>query len=132
MNSFILALRTDGPVCEMYLYDSFELKAKTSWEAGRGLALGLLSHLEAFLLKNNATWQDLSGLVVFRGPGSFTGLRIGVTVMNTLAGSLGIPIVGTDRATWKAKGLAKLEQTINQRIILPIYSSDPHIATPKK
>src|SRR3989344_1792281 len=39
-------------------------------------------------------WKDLEGVEVEKGPGSFTGLRVGVSVANALGFSLGIPVNG--------------------------------------
>lgn len=123
----ILGLRTDTPVCTVRIgSDDY------SWEAGRGLADGLLGYLEDCLRRSGATFADLTGLVVFRGPGSFTGLRIGITVMNTIANARGIPIVGRDGDAWYADGCAALAGGRDDRIVLPLYGSAPHVTTPKK
>ena len=87
-----LGIRTDSPVAELYLYDGLELKAEKTWQADRQLAHGILGQLEAFLDAQNLTFGAIKGLFVYRGPGSFTGLRIGITVMNTIAYSEGIAI----------------------------------------
>ena len=128
----ILALKTDGPICEMNLYENSELKAQKDWQAGRGLALGLLTELETFLHESDLTWRDLSGLIVFQGPGSFTGLRIGITVMNTLADSLNIPIIGTTGDGWLTNGLKLFKKGQSHRFVLPEYGSLPNITLPKK
>lgn len=103
-----------------------------SWSAGRNLSDGLLKFLQQCLSDCNLDWSDLTGVVVFRGPGSYTSLRIGLTVANTLADGLNIPIVGTDGETWQADGLARLAAGENDQIVLPIYLQPVHITQPKK
>ena len=48
--------------------------------------------IEELLSDNNLTVKDLKEIIVVNGPGSFTGVRIGVTIAKTLAYSLNIPI----------------------------------------
>lgn len=50
--------------------------------------------IEQLLLTHSITPQDLTGIEVITGPGSFTGLRVGVSIANTLATYLQIPING--------------------------------------
>jgi len=50
--------------------------------------------VEKLLRASNLTIQDITQIEVFAGPGSFTGLRVGVSVANTLATLLEIPING--------------------------------------
>lgn len=58
-------------------------------EFGSQVLLGLV---EKILKKNNFKYQDLNGIEVEVGPGSYTGLKVGVAVANALAFSLKIPV----------------------------------------
>lgn len=127
-----LGIRTDSPVAEVYLYDGTILKAEKTWQADRELAHGLLAQLESFLSDNGLTFHDLGGVFVFRGPGSFTGLRIGITVMNTIAYAESLPIVGGEGETWQTDAVAGLESGKNDEIVLPFYGADPRITKPVK
>ena len=97
---------------------------ETKWRAHRELSATLsLKYLE--ILKDVGILQrDLSGIVIFSGPGSFTGLRIGISFANGLAYALGIPIYET-----KKKGL--LDFNNPKEIAQPFYGSDPKITKPK-
>ena len=111
-----------------------EAGAKTSyeWEAGRTLARDMHSYLRKCLAEKHQTFSDVKGIGVMRGPGSFTGLRIGIVVLNTLAESLGVPIVGTVGNSWQTDALSRLDRGENDRIVLPEYGADAHITTPRK
>lgn len=54
----------------------------------------LLPLINKILKKNKLKFKDLKGIEVEIGPGSFTGLRVGVSVANALAYSLNIPVNG--------------------------------------
>lgn len=54
----------------------------------------LLPLIEKLLKSQKLEFKDLKGIEVEIGPGSFTGLRIGVSVANALGFSLGIPVNG--------------------------------------
>lgn len=60
------------------------------WELGRSLSNKLHLLLPEFLTPQ--TWQDLAFLAVAKGPGSFTGTRIGMVTARTLAQQLDIPL----------------------------------------
>ena len=51
-----------------------------------------ISSLQELLLKNKITTHDLSGIIVVNGPGSFTGVRIGVVVAKMIGYCENIPI----------------------------------------
>ena len=88
------------------------------WESGRSLARDLHKFIYDKLVENNADWQDISEITFFSGPGSFTGLRIGATVVNTLAQDLNIPL-------YNHRG-EKVD------LILPEYGRPANITPPKK
>ena len=129
----LLGLRTDSPLAELYLYDNQGQRvAGEQWQADRELAHRLLARLETFLTTNDTNLNDLRGLFVFEGPGSFTGLRIGMTVMNTLAYSLEIPIVATAGDGWLDRALERLLLEEDDKVTLPLYGADARVTAPKK
>lgn len=127
----ILLLDTSTPVCKLSFVEG-EWHYDDEWESGRSLAKGLLGYLQDSLAKNDKTWKDVSGIVAYKGPGSFTGLRIGLTVLNTFADSESVPIVGTTGDDWQMAGLARLEKGENDELVMPEYGGEPHITTPRK
>ncbi len=127
-----LGIRTDSPVAEFYLYDATTRVAEHTWQADRQLAKGLLGQLEEFLTLHETSFEELSGLFVFRGPGSFTGLRIGITVVNTMAYALHLPVVGSEDESWIDHALRRLQDGEDDKVILPFYGADARITSPKK
>lgn len=88
------------------------------WDSGRTLARDLLKFIHDKLVENQKDWQDLTEITFMSGPGSFTGLRIGAVVVNTLANELNIPL-------YNHRG-EKVD------IILPEYGRPANITPPKK
>jgi len=127
----ILLLDTSTPVCKLSLEDK-DWHYENEWQADRELAKKLLGYLRDQLQKNGKTWADISGIGVFRGPGSFTGLRIGLTVLNTIADAEKVPIVGVSGDDWLALAKERLTAGENDKIVLPFYGSDAHITKPRK
>lgn len=127
----ILLLDTSSPVCRLTLVDG-EWRYDTSWDAKRELAKGLLGYLERELKAQDKGFADLTAMGVFRGPGSFTGLRIGIAVINTLADGLSLPVVGATGEDWQALALERLERNENDVIVMPLYGGDAHITRPRK
>lgn len=127
----ILLLDTSTPLCRLTLADG-DWRYDAEWQADRQLAHGLLRYLSNQLAAQGKTWADITGIGVMQGPGSFTGLRIGLTVMNTLADAQAIPIVGMTGEGWQQMAIEALEHGENQRIVLPQYGSDAHITQPRK
>jgi tRNA threonylcarbamoyladenosine biosynthesis protein TsaB len=127
----ILLLDTSTPICKLTLIDG-DNRFYDEWEAARTLAKGLLGYIKSNLEKHDKNWPDIKAIGVFEGPGSFTGLRIGLTIMNTIADSESIPIVGGRGDDWQESVLAKLNAGKNDKIVLPLYGSDAHITAPRK
>lgn len=129
----ILALKTADNVTQMSLFspEQSQLVAEETWDSGRELADRLLDHLQQLLSKHDATFANLTGLIIFSGPGSFTSLRIGHTVLNALADSLNIPVVGAQGNDWTQIGLAELPTAHLGRPALPHYGADANVTLPK-
>jgi len=127
----ILLLDTSTPTCKLTLVDG-DQQFEAEWEANRDLAKGLLGYIQAQLEAHSKTWKDLTGLAVFKGPGSFTGLRIGITVLNTVAYAQNIPIVGETGDNWKTQANVRLLNGESDTIVLPEYGGEANITLPRK
>ena len=127
----ILLLDTSTPMCRLVLKKG-EQTMRHEWEANRDLADNLLKYLRDKLAEENVTWNDVTGIGAFMGPGSFTGLRIGLTVLNTVADTLNIPIVGTTSENWQTQALTRLENGENDRLVMPLYGREANITKPRK
>lgn len=127
----IVLLDSSTPICKLTLVDS-GVRYEDEWQADRGLAKGLLGYLDEQLRRRGKSFDDVTAIGVFKGPGSFTGLRIGLTVLNTIADTQHIPIVGESGDDWKERALDRLEKGDDDRLVLPLYGSDAHITKPRK
>ena len=127
----ILFLETSTGNCRIWLGEnSFEK------ELNRNMARDILKFLEDSLENIEKDYKDLEGIGFFAGPGSFTGLRIGASVANTLADGLNIPIVAIKKEDedddWRQKAFEKLKNNENDKIALPFYGRDANITKPRK
>lgn len=127
----IVLLDTSTSVCYVSLVEGAHV-TEHQWQADRTLARHLLAFLRDTLAQRGASFGDLSGIGAMKGPGSFTGLRIGLSVANTLADGLAIPIVGTAGDAWQVEAQARLARGENDQIVLPMYSGEAHITQPRK
>ena len=123
----IILLDTSTPICRLTVVDKGS-RVEHEWQADRQLARGLL----AYLRDQVGDFHEITGIGVMKGPGSFTGLRIGITVMNTLADDLDVSIIGETGENWRETALSRLQNDQNDRIVMPEYGSDAHITKPRK
>ncbi len=128
----ILTIRTDKPEAEIGLYEYDAQLAYETWHAHRELSVTLHQKILDLLTQNDKKLADLQGIVGFAGPGSFTGLRIGLAVANALAYSLQIPIIASKGEDWIAQGLSGLQNGKSNTIALPEYGSPANITQQKK
>lgn len=129
----IIALKTDRPIAELYVWkdDGTEVTCHV-WEADNQLSQQLPERLQQILDSSRITMDEVSGVVAYQGPGSFTGLRIGLTVANTLAYANQIPIAGGTGDNWQHQGLVNLKQSEPGGQVLPEYGGEAHITSPKR
>ena len=128
----ILALRTDQPRAELYVYDNDRQITQIKWPAHLKLAETLNAKVEEILNKSSISYDDLGGIVIFKGPGSFTGLRIGMSVANALAYAQNIPIVAKAGENWIIQGITALKDGQNDGLATPDYGAPAHTTQPRK
>jgi tRNA threonylcarbamoyladenosine biosynthesis protein TsaB len=71
--------------------------------AGKTFAAELVPKIRALLEENSATVRGLEAVIVVNGPGSFTGVRIGVSAAKGLAEALEIPLIALSRLALLAR-----------------------------
>ena len=109
----ILAMDTSGAVCVLALAeDDGSVRAVSLFESRRTLSRRLLGEVDGLLLRNGLALDDMTAFAVGLGPGSFTGVRVGVTTAKTLAQVTGKPLVGVGTLDAYAFVLEKLGCTV--------------------
>jgi tRNA threonylcarbamoyladenosine biosynthesis protein TsaB len=94
MNKLLLALDTSTKMASVALYDGVNVRAEMSWEAPRRHTTELAPRVAAILEELRLDASKLTGLAVALGPGSFTGLRIGLALAKGIALARSVPLVG--------------------------------------
>ncbi|MBA7651531.1 tRNA threonylcarbamoyladenosine biosynthesis protein TsaB [subsurface metagenome] len=89
-----LAIDTSTDTASIALVQDGEVLAELTWHCGQNHTVELLPRLTYLLNQTGVNLQSTSCVIVAKGPGSFNGLRVGISTAKGLAFSLGIPIVG--------------------------------------
>ncbi|MBQ0081247.1 MAG: tRNA (adenosine(37)-N6)-threonylcarbamoyltransferase complex dimerization subunit type 1 TsaB [Alistipes sp.] len=90
----ILNIETGTDVCSVALANNGTLLSLRESSSGRDHAKRVAVYTDEILHENGTHAQDLSAISVSKGPGSYTGLRIGVSFAKGLSYGLGIPLLG--------------------------------------
>jgi len=90
----ILAIDTATRSASLAVHDGAAVRAEFTWDTSDHHTVELMPRMVEMLAQINVTIDQLSGLGVSIGPGSFTGVRVGVALAKGLAVSRNIPIVG--------------------------------------
>lgn len=95
--SYILNIETATKNCSVALAkDGKTILCKGIAEEGYSHAERLHVFIEEIIKEAGITYQDISAIAVSQGPGSYTGLRIGVSAAKGLCYALGIPLIAVD------------------------------------
>ena len=89
-----LAIDTSTDTASLALVRDRHVLAELTWRCGQNHTRQLLPNLEYLLRQFELSPAEITAIIVARGPGSFNGLRVGISVAKGLAFSLGIPIIG--------------------------------------
>ena len=90
----LLAVDTATRFASLALHDGLQVRYEATWEADRRHTVHLAPRIAAVMEDLGIGPRDLSGVAVTLGPGSFTGLRVGMALAKGLAMANRIPLVG--------------------------------------
>lgn len=100
----LLAVDTSTQTIGIAIYDYPQVIAEMQWQSKNHHTVELAAAVKDLLTKCSLSPTDLTLLVVALGPGTFTGLRIGLAFVKGLALSLHIPIIGVPTFDFLAAG----------------------------
>lgn len=90
----LLAIDTSTHIPSIALYDERGIVGETTWQTHENHTRSLMPQIVNLMKLVGAETKDLRAVASATGPGSFTGLRIGLSVAKGLAFSLNIPLLG--------------------------------------
>jgi tRNA threonylcarbamoyladenosine biosynthesis protein TsaB len=125
---------TPSTAVGLRLADGTILQARDDPEGGRrpGHATRLLPLVDGLLGKAGIGWSELDRIAVGVGPGTFTGLRIGIATARGLAQSLGVELVGISSLRALAFGGARVLAVIDARraeVFVAAYDGERELLT---
>ena len=106
----LIAIDTSTSNASLAVVKDGEVLAELSWRSSLNHSVELLPSLENLLRQAKCDIADVQAIVVARGPGSYNGLRVGLSTAKGLAFGLGKPLVGISTLeamayAWAATGL---------------------------
>ncbi len=119
----ILGIETSSRICSVALTDGDGIGDETSLDAGLIHSEKLIPLMDALLKKNKMAVGDIGGIAVSTGPGSFTGIRVGVSAARGFAQSLGIPLTGISSLDGLANKAALIKRITGKVIICPVIDA---------
>lgn len=105
-----LAIDTSTSAMTVAILENGIILGEVSSYAERNHSIGLLPHIQDLLARLQMKPKDLQSVAVGQGPGSYTGVRIAVSVAKTFAWSLGLDLIGVSSLEAMALGGAVKEQ----------------------
>lgn len=117
-NMKILAMDTSNATLAVAVHEDHQLLGQIQTTVNKNHSISLMPAIDQLMQMVNVKPTDLDRIVVAQGPGSYTGLRIGVTTAKTLADTLNIDLVGVSSLKVLAANCVNISE-----IIVPIFDA---------
>ena len=91
-----LAIDTSSSIASVALSHKGEVLASLTWQTARNHTIELLPNLVCLLQQAKVALGSVGAIIVAKGPGSFNGLRVGISIAKGLASALNIPLLGVN------------------------------------
>ncbi len=121
----LLALDTATQVVSIALHDGAQMLAERTWHSENNHSVELPPAISALIANANLALTDVSALAVSIGPGSYTGLRIGVALAKGFAAARNLPLVGIS----SLDSLAAVHPKVNGALIVVLSAGRGRIVT---
>ena len=117
----ILALDSSGAACSAALFHEGEVLACRQERMAQGHAQALIPMLRAVMQEARVKFEGLQAIAVTRGPGSFTGVRLGLATARGLGTATGLPVLGVSSLAVLAAQVLP-EEREGRDVLCAIYS----------
>lgn len=111
----ILFLDTSSRFLSLAVSDDSRVLSQVHRLLDRKVSVKLVTLIERMLKKAHISLKEIDGFCVSKGPGSFTGLRIGITCVKGLAYVLGKPVVAIPSLDILAQNVEKIKKIVKDR-----------------
>lgn len=136
----ILSIDTSTKACSVAIHNDGVLVASRFLLEDKSHSVKLLSLVQEVLKESKMALKDLSGIAISKGPGSYTGLRIGVSTVKGLCYAADLPLLSVGSLELMANGVKK---TVSEDALLcpmidarrmevycTVYDTDLNIVNP--
>ncbi|MDP4086564.1 MAG: tRNA (adenosine(37)-N6)-threonylcarbamoyltransferase complex dimerization subunit type 1 TsaB [Bacillota bacterium] len=103
----ILAIDTSNNALGVAILENEKVLGEYITNLNKNHSIRIMPAIQTLMNDCERTPSDLTKIVVAKGPGSYTGVRIGVTIAKTLAWTLNIPLVGVSSLEVLASGVGR-------------------------
>lgn len=116
-----LAIDTSNQALSVAVLDDENLLAQTTLTVGKNHSVTLMPTIQMLMEQSKLKPAQLDRIVVAKGPGSYTGLRIGVTAAKTLAFALDKQLVGVSSLELLAANFDA--NSAQERLLVPLFDA---------
>ncbi len=118
--ALILHIETATPICSTALSRDGKLLDKRETNDPKSHASRLSPFIEDLMTSNKISYKSLDAISISMGPGSYTGLRIGVSTAKGIAYGAGVPMIGVSTLQALANRFMKENQTLLSKTSNPV------------
>lgn len=108
----ILAIDTSSEICSVAILENDTVVAENSLNDGKTHSENLMTIMENILVENETKLNDIDMIACSVGPGSFTGIRIGVSSIKAIAEVLDVPVAAVTSLETLARNVEEKDATI--------------------
>jgi len=117
----ILNIETSTDVCSVAVAENERIIVLKELKEGRSHAVVLSVFIEEIFNESGYSPDDLDAVAVSKGPGSYTGLRIGVSTAKGICYGAGKPLIGVGSLESMCSGMIRSDHGITGRVQKPVW-----------
>jgi len=119
--ALILSIETSTPVCSLAIHDNGILLAKELIQKEQSHSSSLNLAIDHIVSICDLSFDNIEAIAISKGPGSYTGLRIGTSTAKGLCYALGIPLIAINTLEAMAYNVSRFNT--NQAMICPMLDA---------